>query len=127
MSAVAKMHLTDVTIGNEHFKVPKETAKGLILLFTSLKVTNQEEDGDEEYIDASEIAEHLHKETSKAAVRLRGFRHRDGLTQAQLAKKLNTSQSVVASMERAKRVITYKMAQKLAKLFDTSPRAFLEN
>jgi len=124
MSAVAKMRRTEITIGTKHpqrFLVPATAVKGLLILFKDYKV----EEG-EDYIDAEEAASHLFAGSSKAAVRLRGFRHRDGLTQDELAHKMKTTQSVIASLESGKRPISYKMAQKLAKFFDTSADAFLE-
>lgn len=124
MSAVAKMRRTEVTIGTKHprrFLVPEAAVKGLLVLFKDYQV----EKGDE-YIDAEEAVSHLFANSSKAAVRLRGFRHREGLTQGELAQKMKTTQSVIASLENGKRAISYKMAQKLAKFFDTSAEAFLE-
>jgi len=126
MSVAAKTRLTEITIGTrtpQRFKVPEQAVKGLVFLLKDYKL---DEESDDDYIDADDALKHLHKETSKAAVRLRGFRHREGWTQVQLAKKLKTTQSVVASMERARRPISYRMAQKLAKLFDTLAEAFLE-
>lgn len=123
MSVAVKKHLTEVLIGAKHpqrFLLPEAAVKGLLVLFKDFKVND-----DEEYINAEEVVSDLYNETSKAAVRLRGFRHRDGLTQSDLAKKMKTTQSVIASLESAKRPISYKMAQKLAKFFDTSVDAFL--
>jgi DNA-binding XRE family transcriptional regulator len=111
-------------IGTKHpqrFLVPETAVKGLLVLFKDYKV-----DDDEKYIDAEEAVSHLYSESNKAAVRLRGFRHRDGYTQNELAKKMKTTQSVIASLESGKRSISYKMAQKLAKCFDTSVDAFIE-
>lgn len=124
MSAVAKMRRTEVTIGTKHpqrFLVPETAVKGLLVLFKDYRVKEGEE-----YVDAEEAISHLFANSSKAAVRLRGFRHRDGLTQGELAQKIKTTQSVVASLESGKRPISYKMAQKLAKFFDTNADAFLE-
>jgi DNA-binding XRE family transcriptional regulator len=126
MSAVAKMCHTEIIIDGKHpqyFLVPEAAAKGLLVLFKNYKV---DKDEDEEYIDAEEAVSHLFVESSKATVRLRGFRHRDGLTQDELAKKLKTTQSVIASLENGTRPISYKMAQRLAKFFDTNTDAFLE-
>jgi len=124
MSVAVKMRHTEVIIGAKHsqrFLVPDTAVKGLLVLFKDYKVEN-----DEEYIDAEEAVSHLFADSTKQAVRLRGFRHRDGLTQNDLAKKMKTTQSVIASLESGKRSISYKMAQKLAKFFDTSIEAFLE-
>lgn len=56
---------------------------------------------------------------------IRGLRVRDELTQADLACKLRIHQTHVSEMENKKRVIGKKMAQKLAKIFNTDYRLFL--
>ena len=125
MSAVAKTRHTEIMIGTkqpQRFLVPEVAIKGLLVLFKDYKI----EEENEKYIDAGEAVSHLFVDTTKTAVRLRGFRHRDGLTQGELAKKMKTTQSVIALLESGKRSVSYKMAQKLAKFFDTSTDAFLE-
>ena len=125
MSVAVKMRHMEVTIDRsdpQRFLVPEAAVKGLLILFKDYEIK------DEEYMDAKEAsAAHLFAGSSKAAVRLRGFRHRDGLTQANLAKEMKTTQSVIASLESGKRPISYKIAHKLAKFFDTSIDAFMED
>lgn len=131
MSVVAKMHHTDFVVGGEItriFRVPEPVAHLVLHSLERYEIplgTKEEIDQDEEYIDAEEVFVHLYKETSKGATLLRGYRARDNLTQAQLAKMLGTSQSSVASMEKANRAISIRMAKKLAKIFDSDYRAFL--
>nr|WP_284710755.1 helix-turn-helix transcriptional regulator [Desulfovibrio aminophilus] len=48
---------------------------------------------------------------------LKGFRLRDGLTQRELAKQLGIAQHHVSEMERGKRAISKKMAERLAVFF----------
>jgi plasmid maintenance system antidote protein VapI len=123
MSAVAKKRLTEIVVGQKNpkvFRVPADKAKGLIVLLSDYLV-----DDDEETVSIDEAFQHLYDETSKAAALLRGFRLRDDITQVQLAKKLGTTQSVIAEMERAKRPITKKMAQRIADYFDTDYKDFL--
>jgi DNA-binding XRE family transcriptional regulator len=57
---------------------------------------------------------------------LYGFRLTFELTQAELAEKLGIRQNHVSDMETGKRPISRKMAVKLGKIFNISPRAFLE-
>jgi DNA-binding XRE family transcriptional regulator len=57
---------------------------------------------------------------------LSGFRLTFELTQAELAEKLGIRQNHVSDMETGKRPISRKMAVKLGKIFNISPRAFLE-
>ncbi len=56
---------------------------------------------------------------------LRGFRGRDGMTQSELADKLEIAQHRVSEMESGKRPISVKMAKQLASIFGTSYKAFL--
>lgn len=58
---------------------------------------------------------------------LQGLRHREGLTQKQLAEKLGegVSQHHISEMENGKRSISPKMAKRLAKVLGTDYRMFL--
>lgn len=61
----------------------------------------------------------------KPAVYLSGLRHREGLTQIELAKLLGVAQYNISKMERGKRPIGKDMAKRMAKLFKTDYRMFL--
>ncbi len=50
---------------------------------------------------------------------LRAYRHRDGLSQAALAKLLDVSRQAVCDMEKDRRPISGKTAKLLAKVFKT--------
>lgn len=122
MSVAEKKRLTDIVIGTRQpkkFKVPSEKARGILILLDDYRVL------DDESLSIDDAFQHLYEKTSKGASLLRGFRRRDKLTQAQLAKKLFTTQSVIAELESAKRSISKKMAQKIGKLFDVDYREFL--
>jgi DNA-binding transcriptional regulator YiaG len=56
---------------------------------------------------------------------LKGFRQRDNLTQQQLADLLKIGQSRVCDWENGVRAISKAMAERLAKVFNISYRAFL--
>jgi len=56
---------------------------------------------------------------------LRGFRGRDDMKQSELAEQLGIAQTRVSEMENGKRPISVKTAKRLAKIFDTSYKAFL--
>jgi DNA-binding XRE family transcriptional regulator len=131
MSAVAKMHHTDFVVGGETtrlFRVPEQMANIVLhsLERYEIKINLPDiVDADEELIDAEEAFAGLYAETSRGATLLRGYRGRDNFTQAQLAEKLGTSQSSVASMEKGKRPVSIRMAKKLAKIFDANYQNFL--
>lgn len=82
-------------------------------------------DAEEEYIDIDEALKFVEKDRTEASVLLAGYRKRDGLTQAQLAKRLSTQQSAIAAMESGKRAIGKALAKKMAQLFHTDYRNFL--
>jgi ribosome-binding protein aMBF1 (putative translation factor) len=56
---------------------------------------------------------------------LRGARHREGLTQAQLAAKIGVKASHISEMEKGKRPIGKDMAKRLAKALHASYQVFL--
>jgi DNA-binding XRE family transcriptional regulator len=124
MSAVVKTHLTRVTIGEKNprrFVVPDNKAKGLLILLDDYRVC----DDDEDTLSIEETFGYLYKDIGKPAMLLRGFRKRDELTQAQLAKKLATTQSAIAEMENGQRKIGLKMAKKIAAFFDIDYKEFI--
>jgi len=82
-------------------------------------------DDEDELIPADEAFKDLDQKYGKIGVTIRGLRFRDGLTQADLAKKLNIHQGHVSQIEHSKRAIGKKLAQKLAKIFHTDYRLFL--
>lgn len=55
---------------------------------------------------------------------IRGYRSREGLTQADLAARLDTTRTVVSDMENGRRPVSAKMARRLAEVFGSSPRMF---
>jgi plasmid maintenance system antidote protein VapI len=55
---------------------------------------------------------------------LRGARHREGLTQAQLAAMIRAKASHISEMERGKRPIGKDLAKRLAKALHTSYQVF---
>lgn len=56
---------------------------------------------------------------------LRGARHREGLTQAQLAAMIGVKPSHISEMEKGKRPMGKDMAKRLAKALNTSYQVFL--
>ena len=55
---------------------------------------------------------------------LKGLRGREGISQEQLAKKLDVSRTTISQMETGKREISSEDAKKLAKALKTKPRMF---
>ncbi|MBM4284525.1 MAG: helix-turn-helix transcriptional regulator [Deltaproteobacteria bacterium] len=56
---------------------------------------------------------------------LRGARHREGLTQAQLAARIGAKPSHISEMEKGRRPIGKDMSRRLAQALNTSYRVFL--
>ena len=76
-------------------------------------------------IDAGDYFKSVYGDFPKAAVYLSGLRHREGLTQIELAKLLGVAQYNISKMENGKRPIGKEMAKRLSKLFKTDYRLFL--
>jgi DNA-binding XRE family transcriptional regulator len=124
MSVVAKGHHTKILIGErspKEFHVPSNKVKGLLILLNDYRVFED----DEETVSVEQAFLEIAQPAGKSAMLLRGFRKRDGLTQAELARKIKTTQSAIAEMEGGQRKIGLKMAKKIADYFDAEYKDFL--
>ncbi len=74
------------------------------------------------YSVAEVFPEYVGKERHLA---LRAYRHRENLTQRQLAELAGIPQRHISEMENGKRVIGKEMAKRLAKVLHTDYRVFL--
>lgn len=128
MSEHMKRRLTEgmveITVHDKEdlrFVLPRRSVKEIMKLLKPYRA----EDDDEELVSPDEVFKDLYQKYGKVGTTIRGYRFRDGLTQAALAEKLGVKQSHISQMEHGKRVIGKKMAQKLAKIFNTDYRLFL--
>lgn len=76
-------------------------------------------------MSADEVFKSLDKKYGKVGVTVRGLRMRDGLTQKELAHKLNVYRVHISQIEHGKRVVGKNLAQKLAEVFNTNYLLFL--
>lgn len=76
-------------------------------------------------IPPEDIFGSIEKQYTKAGVLLRGTRHREGLTQAEMAKKISVTQADLSKMETGKRPIGKVLARRIAKIFGVNYRYFL--
>lgn len=67
----------------------------------------------------------LADDDQRPAAILRGSRNKEGMTQKELAERLDIRQSHLSEMENGKRPIGKNMAKKLAEVFDCDFRVFL--
>ncbi len=67
----------------------------------------------------------LERKYTKPGVLLRGTRHRENLTQAQMAKRINVTQSDLSKMENGKRPIGKTIAKRIEEEFGINYRYFL--
>jgi ribosome-binding protein aMBF1 (putative translation factor) len=88
----------------------------------------------EKYVDKSksphrvvpeDIFANIEKKYTKPGVLLQGARHREGLTQAEMAKKINVTQADLSKMENGKRPIGKVIAKRIEKIFGVNYRYFL--
>ena len=124
MSVLMKKPRTEtVTIGNESFKVPSETAKAVLVL---IKNTMSNDDDDSMIMaDDSDMIQKLDAKYGRAGATLQGARLKEGLTQEALAEKLSISQTNLSKMEHGKRPIGKNMAKRIAKVLNVDYRIFL--
>ena len=107
------IHSHDIKI----FKVPVDKVKGLVILLDDYR--------SEEYVTGDEAFKDLDEKYTRAGAVLQGARHKEELTQVELAKKLNITQADLSKMEHGKRTIGKKMAKKLSAILNIDYRVFL--
>jgi DNA-binding XRE family transcriptional regulator len=106
-------------IGERIFRVTKERIE---------RVLAELEGGSEnerDFIPAEDVFPDLKDPVKRAAAMLRGLRHREDLTQIDLAKKIGVSQGDVSGMESGSRPIGKEMAQRIGKVFKIDYRVLL--
>lgn len=79
----------------------------------------------EDSIPWREAAKDLISKYTETGMLIRGGRHKAGLTQKELAKKIGVLPHHISEMEHGKRPISKKMAQKLGEIFQVDYRVFL--
>lgn len=79
----------------------------------------------EETVKPDELFADINKKYTKPGALLKGIRYREALTQAQLAKKLNMTQSDISQMEHGTRRIGREVAKRIGLLFHFNYRSFL--
>lgn len=122
MSApMRKRHIETVMVGRARFRVPRETAKAVLIL---LKGTAGD---DEEMIlaEESEAIKKLDARYTRVGACLQGARLKEKFSQVELAKKIGIPQTNVSAMERGGRPIGKKMAKRIAKVLNVDYRTFL--
>lgn len=121
MSVPMKKRLTEiVTVGSESFKVPKETAKAVLVLLKGNRDANENITADK-----SDIIKLLDAKFTSAGAILQGARIKEGLSQVELAEKLKVSQTNLSKMELGKRPIGKAMAKRIAVILKVDFRVFL--
>lgn len=76
-------------------------------------------------VSPEDIFAALEKKHTKAGVLLKGTRHREGLTQIEMAKKIHVTQADLSKMENGKRAIGKIIAKRIEKVFGVNYRYFL--
>lgn len=77
-----------------------------------------------EHGDALYSIEEVYPDSTPGS-RLRGLRHKEGVTQKDMADRLGVRQNHLSEMERGRRPITVDMAKRIADKFGTSYRIFV--
>lgn len=123
MSAVAKTPLIkiEVTAGKKRklYLVSPESAYAVETLLGQL---NKSEDG---FIPATDLFPDLGDPKKTPGIALRGVRLRLGLTQKEMAHKIDVSQGDLSKMEKGERPIGRKLAMRIGKALGLDYRRFL--
>lgn len=101
------------------FVFPHERKKEIKKLLSNLQGQ------DDDFIPAEHVLPEAFDPVKGPAMALRGLRYRQGLTQKQLADKIDILQHHLSEMENGKRTIGKEMAKKLAKALNADWRVLL--
>lgn len=105
------------------FHLPSDIAKKLrVQIEHEIDWLSRDTEG---FIPAREVMPELYDPVKGPAIRLRGCRRREQLTQKELAAQLGIRQHHLSEMENGKRPIGKAMAKKLAEALNTNWRSFL--
>ena len=77
------------------------------------------------HLTIDEVFGDLINEHGEPGLLLKGLRHREGLSQIELAKILNISQTNLSAMENGRRPIGKELAKRIAENFEVDYRVFL--
>lgn len=82
-------------------------------------------DGGKSRLSIDDVFGDLIKEHGEPGLLLKGLRHREGLSQIELAKILNITQTNLSAMENGRRAIGKELAKRIAEKFEVDYRNFL--
>ena len=103
-------------------EIPEELINFLTETYKNVDIINN----DDELINVAETAWYRErKENSSPEQVLRRYRRRNGMSQAELGRKLGIAKQNISAMERGSRGISKKMAHELAEIFQISPGRFI--
>ncbi len=77
------------------------------------------------HLSIEDVFGNLINEHGEPGLLLKGLRHKEGLSQIELAKILNISQTNLSAMENGRRAIGKEFAKRIAEKFDIDYRYFL--
>ncbi|WP_158615009.1 helix-turn-helix domain-containing protein [Legionella septentrionalis] len=82
-------------------------------------------EGDKSHSSIEDIFGDLINEYGEPGLLLKGLRHREGLSQIELAKILNITQTNLSAMENGRRAIGKELAKRISEKFEIDYRIFL--
>ena len=82
-------------------------------------------DGSKNHLSIDDVFGDLINEHGEPGLLLKGLRHREGLSQIELAKILNITQTNLSAMENGRRAIGKELAKRIAEKFEVDYRTFL--
>ncbi|MDM8536062.1 helix-turn-helix transcriptional regulator [Desulfobacterales bacterium HSG17] len=125
MALTKKQSISDYA--DIYLRIPKEKITGVknaienMLTLANIRFSMQTEfEEQRDSIDLNELFPDLHSGSA-----IKGLRYREGLTQEQLARKINVKRHHISEMENGKRAIGKEMAKRLSNALETDYKVFL--
>lgn len=118
-----KYNYIDVEVGmpdgkKTSYHIPSTARQKLDSFLKELEVSNVELEPWDKTISWEELARDRIEKYKKAGLVLRGARHRENMSQVELAEKSRVHQNEISKIENGKRTVGTKVAQRLAKVLN---------
>jgi DNA-binding XRE family transcriptional regulator len=115
----------EILLSNKQcYSIPMNRVNDLIRILENIKFIKKLEPRSN-WMTIEELVEQDVAIYTKPGVTLSGARHKEGLTQIELAARLGIRQENLSKMEHGKRPISLSMAKRLAKVLKIDYRVFL--
>ena len=121
MSVHMKKPLIRIIIGEEIFDIPSKDAKAV---HSVVKIAERAHK--REYVQSENVFRDIFDNLPRGAINLKASRVKENMSQKELSEKSGIPLTLISKYENGHRIISEDLAKKLAKIFKTNHKIYLE-